>query len=321
MPEIIVKKNEGGVKIEKFLRKKLKNMPLSHIFKLLRLKKVRVNGVVVKTGAFIAEGDAIKLFMPEERFKEDIRKKPPISREEANRLPPPEIIYEDAHILVVNKPAGITVHGTSGGKEKDHILNRVQKYLKVIFEDSNFKPSLAHRLDKETSGVLLFGKTPEALRKLAEEIRSRRVEKVYIALVVKIPPAKEGKVIAPVIRRDKPSPEELKTSEGQPKTAISYYKVIETIGEYALLEMRPHTGRTHQLRSHARELGCPIAGDETYGDRMTNKFLKTKFKFNRFFLHAAHITFTHPITGKKMRIEAPMPEELRALLTALRKFK
>lgn len=309
------------MRVEKFLMKKLRNVPRSHIFKLVRTGKVRLNGKTAKLGAMLVEGDELELFIPAARFEEDTLPKAKLGVEDASSLPAPEIIYEDEHILAVNKPSGLAVHGGKSGEEKDNLTLRVQNYLGALFANSIFKPSLAHRLDRETSGIILFGKRRDALKRLASELRERRVEKKYLALLIGKPPAREGKIGAPVVRRDGGKTRELKDSVGVVKTAVTLYKVIANYGEYTLVELKPLTGRTHQLRAHCRHIGCPIAGDAIYGNREANKFLKKKFGLSRLFLHAESLSFTHPATEDKTNLKAPLPNELNRILAQLKRYK
>ena len=321
MPQITIRENESGIKLEKFLKKKLKSMPLSHVFKLIRTRKIKLNGRVAKRDAVVKTGDVLDINMSDARFLEDTKTAPKISAEEAGRLERPDVIYEDGFLIAVNKPAGLAVHGAPGAMSRDNLTLRVLNSLGELFGDSTFKPAPVHRLDKDTSGVVLFGKSRAVVQKLTASWRERNIEKIYNALVVGRPPKKAGKIGAPVIRRDGGKTREIKDAKGAAKTAVTLYKTIERYGEYTLLELHPLTGRTHQLRAHTRLIGCPIAGDNVYGEKETNKFLKKHYHLNRFFLHAASLSIDHPETGKRLTIEAPMPKELTALLNNLKRYK
>ncbi len=241
------------------------------------------------------------------------------------RIPPPQpsglipepiplsIIFENDDLLVVNKPAGMVVH-PAAGHETGTLVHAVLGYepdLEGIGGEE--RPGVVHRLDKDTSGLILLAKNERAHRWLVEQFKARLVEKTYLALVDGKPPTPTGRIEAPIGRdpRDRKKMAVVNLEKG--REAVSEYKTIESFLHHTLLEFHPRTGRTHQIRLHCAFLGCPITADTTYGHR------KPSLALNRHFLHAWRLKITLPGEQKPRLFEAPLPLELTSVLERLRK--
>ena len=215
---------------------------------------------------------------------------------------PLRIAYEDEHLLVVDKPAGIVVHpapGHSTGTLVHGLLGR------VAGGDVPERPGIVHRLDRDTSGLLVVSRTEEAYRGLRNLVRRRELERRYKALVRGRPRSWRGRIEAP-IGRDRHEPTRMSLDTDTPRDAITHFEVEELLDGYALLDVRLETGRTHQIRVHLAEIGLPVVGDRVYG--------VPDPELRRQFLHAWRLAFPHPVTGEQVEAESPLPADLQAAL-------
>lgn len=323
MPEIAVDKNGSGLRLDRFLKKALPGMPTGHIFKLLRKRKVRVNGKRAKAEQKLVVGDMVLIHMPEDQFSKDAEKKA-VSR--STRLDF-TTVFEDAHLLVVAKPPFLAVH-PGAGHATDSLIDQVHTFLEVPDGPSLFRPSLAHRLDRDTSGLLIIGKDADTLRALSAAFKDGRVSKKYLALCAGQPKPPKGTWEMQVQRRDLPgSKPSGKQKRGRPdKPGVTGYRVAKTgrlsLGRkkttVSLLVLKLLTGRTHQIRSHLVQAGHPLAGDRRYGDKLFNRDLQEHFGLRRQFLHAYRLSFTHPQTGKLFNLSAPYPDDLMPIVRELK---
>jgi len=316
MPEITVTGDCDGWRIDRFLRKHLPGMPLSHIFKLFRTGKVRIDGKKAVANQRVKETQIVLIHIPDERFKEDAKSD---KSENYGRVIAPfelEIIYEDADLIAINKPAGVPVHPGSGYKGGT-CVDRIREYLGAQNRPGEFSPSLVHRIDLDTSGVLLAAKTYAALRIVAKAFNMRRVEKYYTALSVGRLPSKSGVIELPVKRLDHPE------RDREEQEGVTEYRVIQekridcgTMKSvpFSLLELRLHTGRTHQIRSHLKDIDAPVVGDHLYGDATVNAVVRDATGLRRQFLHSARLVLSHPTSGETLKLEAPLPEDLKAVI-------
>lgn len=295
MREIVIKKNDAGQRIDKYIRKYMSEAPLSFIYKTFRKKDIKINGKWVNIDYILKENDVLKIYVNDSVIEEFYSQKP-IELLKFNH----EIIYEDENVLIVNKPAGLLVHGDE--KEKRITLsNQVLSYLYQKGEydpskDVGFTPAPAHRLDRNTSGIVVFGKNIAALQSLLEMFKEKKyINKIYYALV--IGNVKKNGVIETSLLKDQTTgivKVVEKKTEGA-KSAITKYYVKEKFGQYTLLEVQLLTGRTHQIRVHLSYIGFPLAGDAKYGNFKANKEFKEKFNYESQFLHAKSITFNQGI--------------------------
>ncbi|HEU4394581.1 MAG TPA: RluA family pseudouridine synthase [Planctomycetota bacterium] len=307
--------DDAGQRVDRFVRRVLARATLPLVYKLLRTKQITVNGRRARPEDRLAPGDAVTFFLGE-RFA-DLRGGRTPRR--APRAAPPalEVLHRDDDVAALNKPARLLVHEGDSGDEPT-----LQDALLRAFPNRRghvFRPALAHRLDRDTSGVVLAGLSGPGLRGLEDLFRRRKVRKAYLALVVGVPAEREGTIDAPLKRQEVPKGDRPKVFVGGRKdpAARTDWRVLASAAGYALVEARPRTGRTHQIRVHLRHIGHPILGDPTYGDRRRNEEARGRWGLWRPFLHAASVEFEHPVTGALLRVEAPLPAELARVLTAL----
>jgi 23S rRNA pseudouridine1911/1915/1917 synthase len=219
-----------------------------------------------------------------------------------------ELAYEDEHLVVVDKPAGIAMHpgaGTTAGTLAAQLVT-----LGAVGGDDPDRPGIVHRLDRDTSGLLVVARSEEAFSALQEAIRRREVERRYLALVRGRPSSRTGRIDAP-IGRDRRDPTRRSLDSKEPREAVTWFEVLETLPEHALLDVRLETGRTHQIRVHLAAIELPVSGDPSYG-------VKEDLGLARQFLHAHRLRFAHPVRGAELDLESPLPGELAAGLERAR---
>ena len=223
---------------------------------------------------------------------------------------PIEVAYEDSDIIVVNKPKGLVVHPANGNWDGT-LVNAVMAICKDSLSGigGEVRPGIVHRLDKDTSGLLIIAKNDKAHINMSNEIKNREVKKVYIALVRGIVAENEATINMPIGRSNKDRKKMAVVKNG--KEAITHFKVIKRFDKYTLLEVKIDTGRTHQIRVHLSEIGYPVVGDEIYSNG------KNEFGVHGQLLHAKSLDFKHPITGKDMHLEAELPVEFKNVLKKL----
>ena len=304
---VVVSGDEAGQRTDNFLLARLKGVPKSMIYRIIRKGEVRVNKGRIKPEYKIADGDSIRI--------------PPVRVAEKNDAPVSAkldkvsalaecVLYEDDHILVINKPAGTAVHGGSG------LSFGVIEAMRALRPEARFL-ELVHRLDRDTSGILLIAKKRSALRALHEQLRLKQIQKDYLALVRGQWQSSVKVVQAPLLKNILQSGERVVKVSSEGKPSETRFKVEERFEAATLVKASPVTGRTHQIRVHTLHAGHPIAFDNRYGDAQFDAQLKGT-GLNPLFLHAAALAFTHPSTGEAMRLQAPLDEKLRHCLTVLR---
>lgn len=292
-----------GQRIDNFLIRHLRGVPRSHLYRVLRRGEVRVNRSRVKPEYRLQAGDEVRI--PPLRRPDHTRVSERVPDATLSRVET-QIIFEDERLLVIDKPAGIAVHGGSG------ISHGLIETLRLLRPDQELE--LAHRLDRETSGCLLISKRRSMLRELHQLLRDNAIEKRYLALLVGQLDRRRVKVEAPLRRNVLRSGERVvRVDPVEGKPAITQFRRVRILSDTTLVEARLVTGRTHQIRVHAAHLGVPIAGDDKYGDVRRDQWLR-RLGLKRLFLHAASITFRLPHTGANLHIEAPLPPELAAVL-------
>ena len=220
-----------------------------------------------------------------------------------------DLAYEDEHLLVVDKPAGIAMHpgaGTTAGTLAAQLVT-----LGAVGGDDPDRPGIVHRLDRDTSGLLVVARSEAAFSALQQAIRRHEVERRYLALVRGHPRSRTGRIDAP-IGRDRRDPTKRSLDTEEPRDAVTWFEVVETLPEHTLLDVRLETGRTHQVRVHLAAIELPVSGDPSYG-------AKGDLGLERQFLHAHRLAFTHPVTGAGIELESPLPEDLVAALETARR--
>ncbi|MDA0154890.1 23S rRNA pseudouridine(955/2504/2580) synthase RluC [Vibrio sp. Makdt] len=297
----------AGQRIDNFLRNQLKNIPKSMIYRIVRKGEVRVNKKRIKAEYKLKAGDLVRI--PPVTIEEKIEENVPSTK--LNKVSELEqcIIYEDDHMLILNKPSGTAVHGGSGLK-----FGAIEA-LRALRPEARFL-ELVHRIDRDTSGILLVAKKRSALRHLQAQFREKTVQKYYFALVMGEWKNSCKVVNAPLLKNEVNS---IVRVNPNGKASETRFKVLEKFKDATLIQASPITGRTHQIRVHTQYTGHPIAWDDRYGDRRFDAYTG-KVGLDRLFLHAANIKFTHPGSEEKMDISAPMEARLEKALTGLRKL-
>lgn len=304
----------SGRRLDQWLASQLPDASRVRIQQLIEQKKILLNGSLPKASSRLRGGEEIEItgavtLPPLKAFAEDI---------------PLDVVHEDDSFIVINKPAGMTVHAGSGkdaagsrGTLVNALLHRFSRLSQV---GGALRPGIVHRLDKDTSGLLVVAKTDKAHRKLAQQFARRETQKTYIALVHGWMSQPQGTINAP-ISRDVVRRARMTTRRTQGREALTHWKTLKQIegpyGKFSLLEIRIETGRTHQIRVHLSCIGHPVVGDALYGAPRELKPLQTKAKaaaLGRNFLHAAAIQFKHPASETPLRFEQPLPAELGLFL-------
>lgn len=312
MPEIIkesvnwVTVDEGGVgqRIDNFLVKILKGVPKSRIYRLVRSGELRVNSKRVDVDYRLQDGDRLRI--PPIRIAQPTMEKPagPVEARLAGC-----VLYEDDALIALAKPSGMAVHGGSG------ISRGVVEQLRLERPEAKFL-ELVHRLDKETSGVLLLAKKRSALVGLHKLMREGGADKRYLTLVKGAWRNEKQHVKLPLHKFLTESGERRVTVKEGGQASHTVFRLVKKLNDFSLLEAELKTGRTHQIRVHLAHLGFPIAGDDKYGDFPLNKELQ-KRGLKRMFLHAFRIAFPHPLTGEPLVVEAPLPADLEKFVASL----
>lgn len=295
----------AGQRIDNFLLRTARGVPKSHLYRIIRSGEVRVNRRRIAAAYKLKSGDVVRL--------------PPLRQTDVAKaagVPPREfpVVWEDAALLVIDKPAGVAVHGGSGVAFGVIEQLRAQRTETRLLE-------LAHRLDRETSGLLIIAQKRTALTQLHDLFRQGGVTKRYLALVkgnfrntlqhVRLPLIKSVDVAGERhVRVARPS---FAQDEEQSKSAHSIVRRVAGVGEFTLVEVELKTGRTHQIRVHLAHLGHPILGDDKYGDFALNRTLQ-KRGLARMFLHAAHLQLKHPLSGEELKLESVLPDALKAFI-------
>ncbi len=280
-------------RLDQFVSDSIKTISRSQAKKLIKDGFISVNGQLIDPAYKVRKGDKVKIEVPATRE---------VSLKAENI--PLKIIFEDNDILIVDKPAGLVTHPTL-----DHptgtLVNALLYHLKDL-EVEDLRPGIVHRLDKNTSGVLIVAKTSDSLEKLKKQFKDKEVNKTYIALVSGRVEKEKGKIETKIDRHPKFRSKFAVSDEG--KEASTNYKVLKRFDKFTLVELKPETGRTHQIRVHLSHFGHPIVGDKLYGGRML---------INRQFLHAQTLELSHPKTGKVVTFYSELPKDLKDLLAKL----
>lgn len=307
---LTISEDEAGQRIDNYLLAKLKGVPKSLIYRILRKGEVRVNKGRIKPEYKLQANDIVRV--PPVRVSE--KEHAPISTK-LNKVSQLEkqILFEDECLLVLNKPSGIAVHGGSG------LSFGVIEALRTLRPDARFL-ELVHRLDRDTSGILLVAKKRSALRSLHEQLREKTVQKNYLALVRGQWQSHCKVVKAPLLKNELSSGERIVRVSEQGKPSETRFSIEERYEYATLVKASPVTGRTHQIRVHTQYAGHPIALDDKYGDKHFDEQI-TQLGLTRLFLHAFSIRFEHPKTGETLRINAPLDPEMKKILGALREQK
>nr|MDD3720047.1 RluA family pseudouridine synthase [Candidatus Gracilibacteria bacterium] len=316
-----IQENDANQRLDKFLKKLFPLATRGLLYKLNRTNKVKVNKKKEDNEYKLKIGDEIRIFLQDEDFVK-LSKSSPNSKIPTNvkgiemkKLNKKDIVFEDAGLLVINKNPGVNVHPGDHKTKEISLIDQVQDYLGDKLNSLTFRPSLAHRIDRDTSGIVVIAKKKDILTRLVEDFKSHKnIKKFYLAVVSGVLKEKEG-IINKKIERiiDAKNENKVKISnEGQ--SAITHYKVLREFQyvneKFSLLEIEIKTGRMHQIRVHLENLGHPIIGDKTYGNKSLNHYLSKELGVNRQFLHASRIEFTNYGSGKKITLEAKLKDDM-----------
>jgi len=299
LKEFIIDIEYANVRLDKAIANKYEDLSRTIIQKLIEDEKVWVNEKLAKASYKTAIGDVVKI--------EEV--KPKEISLEAQDIPL-DIIYEDTDIIVVNKQKGLVVHPANGNPDGT-LVNAIMAICKDSLSGigGEIRPGIVHRLDKDTSGLIIIAKNDKAHINLSEQIKNREVKKTYLALVRGAINENEATIDMPIGRSTKDRKKMAVTKTG--KNAITHFKVLNRYEKYTYVEVKIETGRTHQIRVHMSEIGYPIVGDEVYSNG------KNPFGVTGQMLHAARLTFKHPITNEELNLEAPLPEYFKEILNKL----
>lgn len=292
-----VERKNANERVDKFLAKKYDQFSRSYIQKIIKQKQLKINNETVDKSYQLAEGDLINFY--EKKEKHQIK---------AVNLDL-DIIYEDSDIVVINKEANRIVHPVNDQQQKTVVNGLLAEVDKLSKTSSTNRPGIVHRLDKETSGLLIAAKNDKSHQELIKQFKNRSVEKYYIALVEGNLNYKEAKIDAP-IGRDHSNRTKMAVRKDNSKKAISHFKVLKEFQNHSLVEIRIETGRTHQIRVHFSYLGNPVVGDLKYGS-------KNELKAGRQLLHAKKMIIHHPTSNKRISFEAELKDDFKKILKKL----
>jgi 23S rRNA pseudouridine1911/1915/1917 synthase len=288
--EFVVSADDAKLRLDHFLAKRLPEYSRSRLQQLIRSGFVRVNGATTRPRQIVRAGDKIDLTEPPVE-KIDVRPEPI----------PLEVLFEDGDLIVINKPAGLTVHPGAGHREHTLVNALLSHCATLSGIGGKERPGIVHRLDKETSGCLVVAKNDTAHRELSKQFAARTVEKIYLALVAgKL--RKPSGVIEEKIGRHPIHRQRMSATSPRGRSAKTEYRVIRSSDQASLVECRLHSGRTHQIRVHLHHLGHPVLGDKIYAPRFAKNFARQM-------LHAWKLGFHHPRTGEWKNFEAPLPAD------------
>lgn len=297
LPQVKIIVKEGVIRLDKYLADKFPDLSRSQLQKLIREGYVLVNGTGVKAARKVEPGDEICIHLP-----------PPEKTTLVDEQIPLTVLYEDADLVVIDKPAGLVVHPAPGHNTHTLVNALLARCPNLKSFGDHMRPGIVHRLDKDTSGVMVVAKNFKAQQFLIEQFKHRSVVKVYLVLVKgKLSPLR-GVVEAP-LGRDQANRKRMAVVKGG-RPALTCYKVSEYLSGYSLLEVSPHTGRTHQIRVHLAAIGYPVVGDAVYGVRSD--------LVRRQFIHAHRLGFRLPSTGEYREFISELPDDLKHVLNVLR---
>jgi 23S rRNA pseudouridine1911/1915/1917 synthase len=309
--ELVAERDSGGQRLDAWLARRLPSLSRSRVQALIDEGHVRLEGATARPSTRVRPGQVVRVHVPA-----------PVPAQPQPEDIPIAVVHEDAHLVVVNKPAGLVVHpgaGTARGTLVNALLRHVRDLSGV---GGVLRPGIVHRLDRGTSGLLVVAKDDETHRSLVRQFAGRTVEKEYAALVLGTPARPAGEIDAP-IGRDPVHRQKMSVRAPRGREARTSWRVEERFDGAALLRVRIHTGRTHQIRVHLASIGHPVAGDPTYGGTRTPSSRRLAAReallsLERPALHAARLSFAHPASGERLAFEAPLPRDLEAVLERLR---
>ncbi len=300
--------DDAGMRLDAFLASQIQGWSRARLQRLIEAEDVLVNGKLSKPSYKLREHDDV-----------DVELTTPAIAGFAPEAIPIEIVYEDETLVVVNKPAGLVVH-PAAGMNSGTLANALAYHFQQLPNTSGVRPGIVHRLDRDTSGLLVVAKTDAALENISDQFRARSVYKSYVALVHGRVNVDSGRVDQPLARDPANRTRMAVVRSG--RSALSLFRVNRRFNRFTLLDVELKTGRTHQIRVHLAWLKHPVVADETYGGGRDNTIQNARLRahirnLGRHFLHAEKLAFTHPATGERVEFHSPMPAELSSLLSEI----
>jgi 23S rRNA pseudouridine1911/1915/1917 synthase len=303
-------------RVDKYLHGRFRNLSRHFLQDAIRGGAVKVNGQPVKPSFRLSPGDIVELVIPE-----------PPAREIMPEDIPLDVLYEDEDLIILNKPADLLVHPARGNTHGTLVNALAHYYDRLSSGLGEFRPGIVHRLDRDTTGVMVVTRHDQAQWDIAKQFETRRVRKTYLAIVHGTPELHADRINAPLgvhpTIREKYA---IRPEIG--KEAITYYEVQEAFRGFSLLKLEPHTGRTHQIRVHLSYLKHPVVADDMYGGKLVYRWQLADAEpaveepvISRCALHARSLEFTHPRTGERVKFEAPLPPDMQTLLDLLRQYR
>lgn len=298
---ILIEAEDAGMRIDKFISDRMPDYSRSFIQKLIKENDLTVNNNEIKSNYKLKAGDEINIVIPEPKELDIVAEDIPL-----------DIVYEDKDVILVNKPQGMVVH-PAPGHFTGTLVNAIMYHCKDDLSGINgvMRPGIVHRIDKDTSGVLIICKNDKAHESIAKQLKDHTITRKYNAIVYNNLKEDEGKINAP-IGRHPVNRKQMAVNPINGKEAITHYKVLERINQYTYVELQLETGRTHQIRVHMTSINHPLLGDPVYGPK------SDRFKLKGQVLHARVLGFVHPTTNEYMEFEAPLPNYFTGLLKKLR---
>ncbi len=312
---LTVPSGAGGSRLDTFLASEIKEHTRSALRRMIAEGRVRVDGkAAAKPGLSLRDGGSVEVALPEAAPEGPVPEDIPF-----------EVVHEDDHLVIVSKPAGLVVHAGHGRRSGTLVNALLGRGIPLAPAGGAERPGIVHRLDADTSGLIVVAKTDAALRSLQRAFAERRVVKRYQALVWGRPDPAAGRIERPV-GRSRPDPTRMSVRSPRGRAAATEYVTVETIPGFAMLRVRIETGRTHQIRVHLQSIHHPVVGDARYGgqqfrgvqDPLKRKALR---EFRRLALHSSELSFPHPATGVEARFESPLPDDFASLLRVLREAR
>ncbi len=295
-----IQADEAGIRLDRYLTSVLTGISRTTVQQLIVDGEVLVNGHAGKSGYMLRSGDEVQVFSLNMHTKATNIKPQPL---------PLDIVYEDKDLLVVNKAAGMVVHPAPAHHDDTLVNALIARYPDIQREGSEQRPGIIHRLDKDTSGLIIIARNAATHSALADQMKRHEIVKRYLALVEGVVALDQGSIDAPIGRNPRHRQQMAITAVGS-REARTHFRVLERFARHTLLLLELETGRTHQIRVHLKAIGHPIVGDPVYGSgsKIRGSTLKRQF------LHAYQLKFTHPTTGTAINLEAPLPQDLQAVL-------
>ncbi len=295
-----IRADEAGQRLDRYLASVLNDMSRTKVQQLIADGAVLVNGRTSKPGYILRSGDEVQLFSLK------------LTNRAGNVRPqqlPLDVVYEDHNLLVVNKAAGMVVHPAPGHRDDTLVNALLARFPDIQKDGAEQRPGIIHRLDKDTSGLIIVARNAATQAALVAQMKRHEIVKRYLALVEGVVALDQGSIDAPIGRNPRRRQQMAITARGS-REARTHFRVLQRFARHTLLLLELETGRTHQIRVHLKAIGHPVAGDPIYGSRSTTRGLTLK----RQFLHACQIRFIHPTTGATIELEAPLPDDLQAIL-------